>query len=60
MLSFKNNSEIPQPTSPKNFIRFLVGVIIVLAYLAGYYHSLWQLETQKNTNPYKMNTEQGI
>ena len=60
MLSFKNTSEIPQPTSAKNLIRFLVGVIIVLTYLAGYYHSLWQVEMQKNTTFYKMNTEQGI
>lgn len=59
MLTRKNTPEIPQPTSPKNFIRFLVGVIIVLTYLAGYYHSLWQVETQKNESLYKMNTEQG-
>ncbi len=37
----------PQPVEPKIIIRLLLVVIVLLAYLAGYYHSLWQLETKK-------------
>jgi len=35
---------LPKPVSSKKMIRFLLLVIIILTYLAGYYHSLWQLE----------------
>lgn len=29
----------PKPLSNQNLVRLLVGVIIVLAFIAGYYHS---------------------
>ncbi len=41
---------LPQPLSPKVIIRVLLVVIIGLAYLAGYYHSLWQLQNKKIDN----------
>jgi len=50
----------PQPVEPKIIIRLLLVVIILLAYLAGYYHSLWQLETKKldSLEQTQYNTEQ--
>jgi hypothetical protein len=41
--------QLPQPVSPQFFIRILVLVIIVLTFLAGYYHSAWRLEQEKNS-----------
>jgi hypothetical protein len=41
-------STLPQPVPPTTLIRILVGVIIVLSFLAGYYHSVWRAETDKN------------
>ena len=41
-------NDLPQPVTPKNLIRVLVVIIIGLAFLAGYYHSAWQLELKKN------------
>jgi len=40
---------MPKPVSSKKIIRFLIVVIIILTYLAGYYHSLWQLEVKKSS-----------
>lgn len=31
----------------KNIIRILVAVIIILAFLAGFFHSAWQTEQRK-------------
>lgn len=40
--------ELPQPLTPKKLIRVLMVLIIGLTFLAGYYHSAWQLEVQRN------------
>ncbi|HEX9817541.1 MAG TPA: hypothetical protein VGA89_01445 [Patescibacteria group bacterium] len=40
--------KLPQPLEPRLVIRGLVIIIVALAFLAGYYHSAWQVEQQKN------------
>ena len=35
------------PVKTKNIIRILIAVIIILAFLAGFYHSAWQTEQRK-------------
>jgi hypothetical protein len=40
--------KLQQPIPPVLVIRVLIGVIVVLALLAGFYHSALQVETQKN------------
>lgn len=41
--------KLPKPFPPQVVIRFLLVVIVVLAYLAGWYHSALQVEKQKNS-----------
>lgn len=36
------------PIKMKNIIRLLVAIIIILAFLAGFYHSAWQAEQKKS------------
>lgn len=38
----------PKPVSSKIVIRILLGIIIVLAFIAGFYHSSWKVEVKKN------------
>lgn len=35
------------PVKPKNIIRVLVIALIIVAFVAGYYHSLFTLERKK-------------
>lgn len=37
----------PQPIKPEILVRVLVAIIVILTYIAGYYHSLWQVELKK-------------
>lgn len=39
---------LTQPIPPTLLIRILVLIILVLSYLAGYYHSAWRAESDKN------------
>lgn len=41
-------TRLPQPVSPQILIRTLVVLLVILAFAAGYYHSLWQTEVMKN------------
>lgn len=41
-------STLPQPISPLLLTRILMVLIVLLAFVAGYYHSAWQVELQKN------------
>lgn len=41
------NSQDNIPIKTKNVIRILVAVLIVTAFVAGYYHSLFTLERKK-------------
>ena len=36
------------PIKTKNIIRILIAVIIILAFLAGFYQSAWQTEQKKS------------
>jgi hypothetical protein len=40
----------PKPISDSLIIKILLGVIIVLAFLAGYYHSLWSNNLKYQTS----------
>lgn len=37
-----------KPVSSKIVIKILLVLIIILSYVAGFYHSSWQVEVQKN------------
>lgn len=39
-----------KPFSDKVLIKILIGIIIALAFLAGYYHSLWSNLVKYQTN----------
>ncbi|MFZ5437874.1 MAG: hypothetical protein ACOZAK_02375 [Patescibacteria group bacterium] len=41
---------LPQPFPPTIVIRFLLGIIVVLTFIAGYYHSMLEIEKKKLDN----------
>ncbi|OGJ37803.1 MAG: hypothetical protein A2383_01805 [Candidatus Pacebacteria bacterium RIFOXYB1_FULL_39_46] len=40
-------TKLPQPIEPRFVIRLLVAIIVILAFLAGYYHSALGVEQEK-------------
>lgn len=41
-------SKLPQPIEPRLLIRILVAVIVLLAFIGGYYNSALKVEQEKN------------
>ncbi|MFH2118623.1 MAG: hypothetical protein ABII10_02725 [Candidatus Paceibacterota bacterium] len=40
-------TKLPQPIEPRFIIRLLVAIIVILSFLAGYYHSAFNVEREK-------------
>jgi len=47
-------NKLQQPIDPKIIIRLLIVLVLILAFLSGYFHALYQTEVRKGANCYNI------